>query len=1281
MEVNKRNFALLLNSLYLYLSRRVYERDLWEQLPGQIRRAVLSGAARMRAAGRAVCGHDLELLLIRAGIEQNPGPQSKGNSGFKKKRDFPPLPGKKGPLEVVRQKPKEPELQDGCVVVPYTVSDLDSAQVLAVSNLPKMAQKRQEECKRQKKLQKKATHKDQKLILQSMKETEQQEAGEQDAASEAGEEVEEKAPITVDSLDGPTHDLFTRPFWCLALPPEQFHKPQSFLEVPLDSLTTFANCAWTWQDLDRPALPHSLFQFTPRNPEIEAVLEDCRLPQHKSDKVRELPHHMLRYEVRTYRCGPFHAPPVPFGPVSAITLSLENFLDAASHRLYESGRLGVVFLRVTSFRACTSRGVAAPGYSIADKNFLSDVCYSCLLLLHAGRVPSAVTLTTVVDHEARCAVYRALSKDFPTVPVTSIIGYTASYVDVFKEALPEDILSRNSVCRVVHGREKQKDQYAQAIVAPVSIDGVLPCFPRDTQPESILKGASKRLTIKRLRPSPESARKLAAVCRDMYHDILKDDYYREIPEQEVLDQCHAHAMDKGFVGDDLRSYMAGAAGAFHLTPEVLTLIEQAEFKSFIKPQTYVMDARKGPRFIIAPDMFFRGFSHATLYAASHSITLAFAQWNVKCLARDQMIDKIVAKFDGLSPVFETDFTSMESNIQRPQIEYEFDCYRKYTPFSLQDSLLLIRNKMLKDTHISTKHYKLILEPMRLSGTEQTSIGNFLANFAWVNTMLRRCTGEQKPWHAFPMLFEGDDGLFHCPALPDSDQALKDLGVRMKLEEHSSVAEAHFCGATLAHVESKAEVEKPVPDPDVMAATAGVLEYSSSASGPNRRCILRDPLEVLGRVTSLLKPDLTSAKEYLQLQAAKVMSYSLTFPDLPLVGTFCSAFLARHREAVRCAVEDVQRIRSGLAPIHGPGQKMREIYQDLEIRHRVDDFIAKFSNWKNDAVTYSTPAVQAACEKLYGIPAEVSRLAETQIAQQIQQGITTLKIPALEAIAKLGKAASSMTTKTFLDARELAEQYEPGPKINEFVDTIKDAGAILKVVFNWILLTFTYFFPWYALVATAVLILLPTLVYLVLRLGVGHRAARTAAVLCACALFIPWVLFCVWPVIRAVAFVHRPIQMIRRTKNLPSRFRALMAGFSMARMVQAFRATGHMKEEVKERAETLRWGGSVAVPDLDAITNPVSSVTGLRVRAIAREIIGKPQPPKKDPSVAAATVAESSSVKPVRLPEPAPRPCSFPDLRAISKKFFASAKKDFESSTKSSGEAASSAAPPPPSQDQ
>ena len=144
----------------------------------------------------------------------------------------------------------------------------------------------------------------------------------------------------------------------------------------------------------------------------------------------------------------------------------------------------------------------------------------------------------------------------------------------------------------------------------------------------------------------------------------------------------------------------------------------------------------------------------------------------------------------------TDYTAFESHFTKHMM---LDCEFVMYEYMLKNTTEVERMKEIKRTLIGKnkclfKRFQLDLEATRMSGEMCTSLGNGFSNLMFFLFVCQEeqitCTG----------VVEGDDGLFVCsPKLP-SNESFEKLGLTIKIEEHTNLATASFCGIIFDEVD-------------------------------------------------------------------------------------------------------------------------------------------------------------------------------------------------------------------------------------------------------------------------------------------------------------------------------------------------------------------------------------------------------------------------------------------------------------------------------------------------
>lgn len=140
--------------------------------------------------------------------------------------------------------------------------------------------------------------------------------------------------------------------------------------------------------------------------------------------------------------------------------------------------------------------------------------------------------------------------------------------------------------------------------------------------------------------------------------------------------------------------------------------------------------------------------------------------------------------------FATDYTSFEALITPLLMEaVEFQLY-EYMTSKLPDSsefMRLIKQVLGGDNTIEYRDFLVILKGVRMSGEMCTSLGNGFLNLMLMLFVAWKMNRDVK------VLVEGDDGLGHMSDGTPDQLMLTSLGLNIKMETHSNLEEASFCG--------------------------------------------------------------------------------------------------------------------------------------------------------------------------------------------------------------------------------------------------------------------------------------------------------------------------------------------------------------------------------------------------------------------------------------------------------------------------------------------------------
>lgn len=299
----------------------------------------------------------------------------------------------------------------------------------------------------------------------------------------------------------------------------------------------------------------------------------------------------------------------------------------------------------------------------------------------------------------------------------------------------------------------------------------------------------------------------------MYKNYFKvnADLYKSLTPVEVLEECRRKAHDRFSDPQQQIAYIEGARIALFeavsspLFQAVLVLMTDVE--NFVKGEDY--QEPKPPRYIMAPTCKVRGFMHALLYNIQHRL---FNQ-NLHCVKganEDTRRDMISAAF-GTRAVCNTDWSSMEGSVSKFHMD---DIERRmFTLLSRsrdeEEKVNAVWDRLTKfDYHIHCDEYSFTMKPMRLSGTEHTSSGNYLCNSVWIHAMIFMATHQYPDPNNFIWFCEGDDGLY-TKAIPLENgqvvniepammtECAECLGGKLKINVFTTIDSASFCGIELA----------------------------------------------------------------------------------------------------------------------------------------------------------------------------------------------------------------------------------------------------------------------------------------------------------------------------------------------------------------------------------------------------------------------------------------------------------------------------------------------------
>ncbi len=152
----------------------------------------------------------------------------------------------------------------------------------------------------------------------------------------------------------------------------------------------------------------------------------------------------------------------------------------------------------------------------------------------------------------------------------------------------------------------------------------------------------------------------------------------------------------------------------------------------------------------------------------------------------------------------TDYTAFEASFTREVMEVcEFELYEHCARDVRGGAEWLreVKKTLGGQNHCQFKRFNLNIPATRMSGEMSTSLGNGFTNLM---IMLYLC---EKLGSTCVGVVEGDDGLFRINGEIPSDKDFADLGFTIKLEKHTELNKASFCGLVF-DVDDKINVSCP-----------------------------------------------------------------------------------------------------------------------------------------------------------------------------------------------------------------------------------------------------------------------------------------------------------------------------------------------------------------------------------------------------------------------------------------------------------------------------------------
>lgn len=389
----------------------------------------------------------------------------------------------------------------------------------------------------------------------------------------------------------------------------------------------------------------------------------------------------------------------------------------------------------------------------------------------------------------------------------------------------------------------------------------------------------------------------------------------------------------------LESDPAALNGTFHLRGMEFTLADLCSHMGvFIKDELYGGPDKKAPRYITSPEAVARFLLHALFHISEHALLSGFClrHASVKGLTMPERLTLLDERFGASEGAFffEDDISSMERQIRDDYLRYENALLVSTTATTLRGVAEAVCALLEQDRFLRNKRFVMKSPPNRASGTQQTSIGNTCANFAWKAASLLTYSYTEQEVLSMPqpefvaelhniaqrLVVEGDDALFmHKEDVSAHVNAYYEkLGVPNKLKMARRYQELSFCGA---HMDGER--------------------------------VLRDPIQALSKFVSLYGQYMATTRHDAAVMCSRALSTITELgADYPVVGPAAVAVLRSAPGVARRVAEDLKRVHLGQ---HVKGAA-KLIYKELRNAHAwMSD--AMFSDWIAKAAAAADQPIQ------------------------------------------------------------------------------------------------------------------------------------------------------------------------------------------------------------------------------------------------------------------------------------------------------------------------------------
>jgi hypothetical protein len=643
---------------------------------------------------------------------------------------------------------------------------------------------------------------------------------------------------------------------------------------------------------------------------VERIEVDMRLKYHSDLRLSGKFGTMLRFDVtrKQYMLGFFRD-----SCVSEVVINLEFLL--LLQKMCLSSRepnFDVVYSRVESMYSHFTNLFYDPlDAANFDQTFVVSVYAGILCLSGAGHVAPGwlEVLSGQYEEKLYRLFFKYLSRDKRVAKGSYVQGYHLSYSDV----LPKEVKLQEKG-GIVFSDAPLKDAAHMVRRLPFGFTDLPATFPAHDDDRNVLFGASKRLLLEPLHSEPAFTQ-----LYQRFADYLISIVTPVEPTPEEIEFAVNEHFAKGggaqYTESDRVEFREGVRcviAALRLQDDGANAIKLfGDVKCMLKKEFYPASVLKGVRFIVIPSMRMRGASFAIFHSIEKALIASpFGQMLVKGLNPKEIREKLLSRVEQDFVWSETDFTSMESNIRGVFLHTEERIFASIARGVIARLVAAVYDSFYGEgfsaggdgviCDVKNKFFCLLFAAMRFSGQYFTSIGNAVANFCFLGTILAWLMyGEDAlskdvstmvaELHLFECcLVEGDDGVFVIPTRVVTELGLSAtktkldalaarLGVRLKMDL-VEVDHLHFCG-------------------NILAGERGAEQ------------LLRDPLEVLRHATHAFDVNYSNACD-LDLLVSRALSNAILLGNLPVVSAWNKGILDRFSDRIAGLRERLQRVVDG-----------------------------------------------------------------------------------------------------------------------------------------------------------------------------------------------------------------------------------------------------------------------------------------------------------------------------------------------------------------------------------